>query len=166
MIVRKLRLKKGWSQEQLAELTDLSVRTVQRAERGHKMSLETARSFASVFEVKLSTFNQGESEMNTIQDTKTERTKEPIQETLLDDEKEAIQYIKGVKEFLTHSLLYGVFFVVLFAFKGGAESKLFWPLIGWGAGVFAHGVMAFELIQLPWQKWEKKMIEKRLGRKL
>ena len=29
MIIRKLRLKRGWSQEQLSELSGLSVRTVQ-----------------------------------------------------------------------------------------------------------------------------------------
>lgn len=32
MIVRKLRLQRGWSQEQLATLTGLSVRTIQRIE--------------------------------------------------------------------------------------------------------------------------------------
>ncbi|CAM4169684.1 XRE family transcriptional regulator [Vibrio agarivorans] len=34
MIIRKLRLKRGWTQEQLAELSGLSIRTVQRIERG------------------------------------------------------------------------------------------------------------------------------------
>ncbi len=51
MIVRKLRLRNGWSQDQLAELTDVSVRTIQRIERGHKPSLETAKALAAVFEV-------------------------------------------------------------------------------------------------------------------
>ncbi|WP_428831123.1 helix-turn-helix domain-containing protein, partial [Campylobacter coli] len=30
MIVRKLRLQRGWSQDQLATMTGLSVRTIQR----------------------------------------------------------------------------------------------------------------------------------------
>jgi len=34
MLVRKLRLQRGWSQEHLAELVGVSVRTVQRIERG------------------------------------------------------------------------------------------------------------------------------------
>ena len=34
MIVRKLRLQRGWSQEQLAEMSGLSTRTIQRIERG------------------------------------------------------------------------------------------------------------------------------------
>ena len=34
LLIQKLRLQRGWSQEQLAELTGLSVRTIQRIERG------------------------------------------------------------------------------------------------------------------------------------
>jgi transcriptional regulator with XRE-family HTH domain len=36
MIVRKLRLQRGWTQEHLAELTGLSVRSIQRLEREKK----------------------------------------------------------------------------------------------------------------------------------
>ncbi len=58
MIVRKLRNRNGWSQEELAELCDLNVRTIQRVENGHKASPETLRSLASVFEVELSTLTK------------------------------------------------------------------------------------------------------------
>ena len=54
MIIRTLRKKKGWSQEELAEICGLNVRTIQRVESGNKASLETLRSLASVFEVELS----------------------------------------------------------------------------------------------------------------
>ena len=33
MIVRKLRIQRGWSQDQLAQFSGLSVRTIQRIER-------------------------------------------------------------------------------------------------------------------------------------
>jgi transcriptional regulator with XRE-family HTH domain len=35
MTLQKLRIQKGWSQEQLADLSGSSVRTIQRIERGH-----------------------------------------------------------------------------------------------------------------------------------
>lgn len=54
MIVKKLRDRNGWTQEQLAECCDLNVRTIQRVESGKKASLETLRSLASVFEVDIS----------------------------------------------------------------------------------------------------------------
>lgn len=47
---RSLRLARAWSQEQLAELSGLSVRTVQRIENGDQPSLETLSALAAVFE--------------------------------------------------------------------------------------------------------------------
>ncbi len=44
MIVRKLRLQRAWSQEQLAQLSGLSVRTIQRIERGQACGLESSKS--------------------------------------------------------------------------------------------------------------------------
>lgn len=58
MIVRKLRAKKGWSQEQLADFSGLSVRTIQRVEKGQKASIETLKCIASVFEVDISTLTE------------------------------------------------------------------------------------------------------------
>ena len=54
MIVKKLRIKRNWSQEQLAELCGLNVRTIQRVESGNKASVETLKCLASVFEVDIS----------------------------------------------------------------------------------------------------------------
>ena len=54
MIVKKLRGQRNWSQEQLAEMAGLSLRTIQRVEAGNKASLETLKALASVFEVELS----------------------------------------------------------------------------------------------------------------
>ncbi|MDJ0758165.1 MAG: helix-turn-helix transcriptional regulator [Woeseiaceae bacterium] len=50
--VRSLRTGKGWTQEQLAELCDLSVRTIQRIEKTGVASLETSSALASVLEVE------------------------------------------------------------------------------------------------------------------
>lgn len=49
MIVRKLRLKNGWSQSQLAEMAGVTTRTIQRIEQGHRPSMETSKSLAAVF---------------------------------------------------------------------------------------------------------------------
>ena len=46
MLVRKLRLEKGWSQETLAEVSGLSVRIVQRIKREAKANLETLGALA------------------------------------------------------------------------------------------------------------------------
>ncbi|GLR73091.1 helix-turn-helix domain-containing protein [Agaribacter marinus] len=58
MIVKKLRMKRSWSQEQLAEFCGLNVRTIQRVESGNKASIETLMCLASVFEVDISTLTE------------------------------------------------------------------------------------------------------------
>lgn len=51
LLIQKLRLQRGWSQEQLAELTGLSVRTIQRVERGRNPSAESLKAIAAVPDV-------------------------------------------------------------------------------------------------------------------
>lgn len=51
-IIRRQRLAKGWTQEQLAELCGISVRTVQRLEKTGVASLETTNALAAVFELE------------------------------------------------------------------------------------------------------------------
>ncbi len=49
--IRKLREERSWSQEQLATVSGLSLRTVQRVESEGAASLETRAALASVFSV-------------------------------------------------------------------------------------------------------------------
>lgn len=53
MIVKRLREQRHWSQEQLARLAGLSLRTVQRVEAGQKASLETVKALAAVLETDI-----------------------------------------------------------------------------------------------------------------
>ena len=57
MSVQKFRLKLGWSQQQLADASGLSVRTIQRIEAGYPASTESLKSLAAVFEVDFSSLN-------------------------------------------------------------------------------------------------------------
>ncbi|CAG8998299.1 MAG: hypothetical protein CENE_00241 [Candidatus Celerinatantimonas neptuna] len=52
MQLKQWRLHRGWTQQQLAELSDLSVRTIARLENGQTPSLESLNALAAVFEVK------------------------------------------------------------------------------------------------------------------
>ena len=48
--VRAGRERRAWSQEQLAEVTGLSMRTIQRVETSGAASFETAKAIAAVYE--------------------------------------------------------------------------------------------------------------------
>jgi transcriptional regulator with XRE-family HTH domain len=58
MILKQLRLSRLLSQEQLAQMSGLSVRTIQRIESGHSASLESLKCLASALEVDVSTISQ------------------------------------------------------------------------------------------------------------
>ncbi len=53
MIIRRLRQDRGWSQEDLARISGVSVRTIQRIENGGRTSLETLKCLAAVFETSI-----------------------------------------------------------------------------------------------------------------
>ena len=67
MLIQKLRLQRGWSQQQLADLSGLSVRTIQRLEKGLDASTESLKSLAAVFEIDFSQLQR--TDMNTANDT-------------------------------------------------------------------------------------------------
>jgi len=54
MDLRKLRLEKGWSQEQLAEISGISARTIQRLEKGERPGMETLKALAAGFDMSVS----------------------------------------------------------------------------------------------------------------
>ncbi len=58
MILKQLRIGRHFSQEQLAQMSGLNVRTIQRIESGHNASLESLKCLASVLEVDIETLNR------------------------------------------------------------------------------------------------------------
>lgn len=58
MVIKKLRENKQWSQEQLATLSGLSIRTIQRIESGNRASLESLKALAAVFETNIETLQK------------------------------------------------------------------------------------------------------------
>ncbi len=153
MIVRKLRLRKGWSQDQLAELADVSVRTIQRIERGHTPSLETANALAAVFEVDVTTFIPEEFDM-------TEH------EQLQADEARAMEYAKGIKDFLSGVAVYLILAICFFAVFGFSEPLLYLVFGAIGLGLVVQALLVCEIIRPPFQALERRIAEKKLGRKL
>jgi transcriptional regulator with XRE-family HTH domain len=59
--LRELRIARQWSQEQLAQLSGLNLRTIQRLESGARASTESLRALAAVFEVPAESLLAGES---------------------------------------------------------------------------------------------------------
>ena len=64
MILKQLRIGRHLSQEQLAQMSGLNVRTIQRIESGHNASIESLKCLASALEVDIETLNQEAYTMN------------------------------------------------------------------------------------------------------
>ncbi len=155
MIVRKLRLRKGWSQDQLAQLSGLSIRTISRIERGKKASLESLKSLAAVFEVQVIDLKQ-EAVMAT-------------ERECLENEERVIEYVRDLKGFYSHLITYILVIGGLFALNFITSPEYVWAkwaAIGWGIGIVSHGLNVFEIFNFFGPDWEKKQIEKKLGKKL
>ena len=51
--VKKLKFERHWSQNQLSDMSGLSIKTNQRIEKGENAGLESLKSLASVFEINI-----------------------------------------------------------------------------------------------------------------
>jgi len=96
MSVRKRRLEKGWSQEELARHSGLSTRTIQRIEGGRKAGLESLKCLAAVFETSMSALMQ---EQTMTDQEQADQSKKPMINKI---EREAIEFaqslLKGPKK--------------------------------------------------------------------
>jgi len=159
MSVQKLRLKYGWSQEQLASASGLSVRTIQRIEAGYPASAESLKSLAAVFEVDFSTLSP-EQTMNPA------TTPSAISEQ---QESEAFAYVRKLRGFYMHLFRYIVICLALLAINltlAPGKMWAFWVIGGWGLGVLLHASRVFRPDWFLGAQWEREQVEKRLGRLL
>ena len=171
MLVQKLRLQRGWSQEQLAELSGLSVRTIQRIERGLPASTETLKSLASVFEIDFSTL---QATQEPVMHTTLDQTLNPNQNSnpkinVSPDEEAALRHVRKIRGFYGHLAQYVIVISGLTILNLFTSPKYFWaiwPAMGWGMGVLFHGMSVFGRLPFMNADWEKRQVEKYLGRKL
>lgn len=160
MLIQKLRLQRGWSQEQLAELSGLSVRTVQRLERGQTASLESLKALASVFEIDVTRLQEPDMDMTSAP---------PLNPDLRPDEALALAHVRKLKGFYMHLAQYVVVIsglVVVNLVTSPQYLWVVWPAGGWGLGVLAHGLQVFDKVPFLNAEWERRQVERQLGRRL
>ena len=165
MQVQKLRLQRGWSQQQLAELSGLSVRTIQRIENGSAASTESLKSLASVFEIDFSTLSSEPA----MPDTPTPTSSPTHTASASQQEQLALLEVRKLKGFYLHLAQYVVVIAALCAINLLTTPHrlwFYWPALGWGIGILAHAATIFGWLPFLGGDWEKRQVEKRLGRPL
>ena len=88
MIIRKYRLQRGWSQDQLAEIAGLSVRTGQRIEHRQTPGLESLKSLAAAFDISADELKPETDMPNSVAVNK----------------EIAIEYVRDMKAYYSHAI--------------------------------------------------------------
>ncbi len=159
MLIQKLRLQRGWSQKQLATVSGLSTRTIQRIEGGQQPSLETMNTLAAIFEIDVSQLSG------------QDRKDMPLTPNSTSEAEEAVAFarVRQIKAFYLHVVKYSAvmtFLLVINLTTSPSYLWVVWPALGWGIGLVGHGLTTFELVPFLNGDWEKRRVEHYLKRKL
>jgi transcriptional regulator with XRE-family HTH domain len=157
-------------QEELAIVSGLSTRTIQRIERGQDASLETLKALAAAFEVDLSALKDPD-----MFDASTMAAGDPMPETPVQpertaraDELLAFEHVRQIRRFYFQIVAYVVVCSALAVVNYLYSPRFIWvvfPALFWGLGIVLRGLRTFA--HWPWgPEWEKRQVEKYLGRKL
>lgn len=156
MLVQKLRLQRGWSQEQLAEMSGVSVRTIQRLERGQSAAVETLKAVASVLEVDFSRLQEPEMDSPTTAKVRA-------------DEALALKHVRRLKDFYLHLIQFAVGAPTLLLLNLVIATQYpwaLWVIAFWVLGLIGDGLHLFSKARIFTGAWERRQVERYLGRQL
>lgn len=142
--IKKMRLLRHWSQDQLAEMSGLSIRTIQRIENGENAGLESLKSLAAVFEINI---------------TDSNKTQEIEQ---IRKEEEYVQNVKGFYKLLVIAILSLVVPFIIAINDSSHWSVFLWILLSWGVILVVYSLNIFDLFG---EQWKRKMINKKFKKK-
>ncbi|WHP29422.1 helix-turn-helix domain-containing protein [Trabulsiella odontotermitis] len=147
--VKALRLKRAWSQEQLAEMTDVSVRTIQRIENGERPSLETLSALAAVFEVSVA-----ELSMTPVDG------EEPLDQRISDARLQVEQESHFWRAVLTAVVICALLYVLNRMTEPGYLWSV-WVMAIWGALLVIRGLRLF-MFAGAIERWKKTRLQRLL----
>ena len=142
--IKRMRLERHWSQDQLAEMSGLSIRTIQRIENGENAGLESLKSLAAVFEMNIADSDKKE-EMEQIR-------KEEVY----------VQNVKGFYKLLAIAILSLVVPFILAVSDSSNWNVFLWILLSWGVLLGIYSLNVFDFFG---EKWKRKIIQNRFKKK-
>ena len=144
--IKKMRLERHWSQEQLADMSGLSIRTIQRIENGENAGLESLKALAAVFETNIADSN-----------------KEAEQEQIKKEEK-YVQKVRGFYLLLALAVVNLVIFFLIAINDSDLESwgVFVYILVMW---IFFLGIYSFINFDFFGEEWKQRIIDKKFKKK-
>jgi len=142
--IKKMRLERHWSQDQLAEMSGLSIRTIQRIENGENAGLESLKSLAAVFET-----NIADSDKN-------------VEMEQIRKEEAYVQNVKGFYKLLAIAILSLVVPFILAVSDSSNWIVFLWILLSWGVILGVYSLNVFDFFG---DEWKRKMIKNKFKKK-
>lgn len=142
--IKKMRIERHWSQDQLAEMSGLSIRTIQRIENGENAGLESLKCLAAVFETNIAD-----------SDKKVEM--EQIRK-----EEAYVQDVKGFYKLLAVGILSLVVPFILAINDSSHWNVFLWILLSW---VVLIGIYSLNVFDFFGDNWKRKLIQNRFKKK-
>jgi len=136
--IKKMRLEHHWSQDQLAEMSGLSIRTIQRIENGENAGLESLKSLAAVFEINIADSGKNQ-EMKQIR-----------------KEEEYVQNVKGFYKLLAVAILSLVVPLILAISDASNWSIFLWMMLSW---LVLLGIYSLNVFDFFGDEWKRKLIK-------
>ncbi|WP_444944515.1 2TM domain-containing protein [Microbulbifer sp. ZKSA006] len=90
------------------------------------------------------------------------------QDQTSDKERAVIEHVKKLKSFYQHLITYLLVISGLVIVNLIFSPEYLWSLwaaFGWGIGLASHAIGTFNLFNFFGEDWEKKQVEKRMGKK-
>ena len=184
MVIRNLRIERGWSQEQLAEISGVSTRTIQRIERGGKASLESLKCLAAVFETPIPDLQKDTDMTDEKQslsdddraalkymhflktyDNNYKKKAEQFDPTISEEEREIRKQVKRLAEFYRSLGVYlavMLFLLVINLLTSPGYFWVIWAAMGWGIAIAIEAIGVFGFRTAIGEEWERNQIKKRL----
>lgn len=147
--IKTLRLAKAWSQEQLAEISALSVRTIQRVENGEQPSLETLSALAAAFEVSVATLST--------HDTPKE---DALNDRIVTARQRLAEETRFYRSAIAALVVCTLFYLLNRLFLSGGSWPI-WVACIWGSLVVLRGIKVFVLREAI-AKWRTQRLQKLL----
>ena len=142
--IKKMRLDRHWSQDQLAEMSGLSIRTIQRIENGENAGLESLKSLAAVFETNIADSDKKE-EMEQIR-----------------KEEEYVQHVKGFYKLLAIAI-FSLVVPFILAISDSSNWNIFlWMLLSWAVLIGIYSLNVFDFFG---DEWKRKLIKNKFKKK-
>lgn len=139
--IKEMRQERHWSQDQLAEMSGLSRRTIQRIENGENAGLESMKALAAVFEINI-----------------VDRDAEMEQVRI---EEEYVQKIKGFYNLLAVAAISLLVPLILVITDTSNWQVLLWLSLSWAVLLVVYSLNSFDFFG---EEWKKNLIKKRFKR--